>query len=171
MPHKRHAHALARCSRCKLRAIGNAKTVKVQPVVTLVFPINSSRLQVSIKLYVAGEHSFENQPLRFAQRWFDFLQCYHKVRMQGQCVFVMIFRNVCWHDDFLGCAVQINVRPAQFFDFASASTVQVEPQKENPARSASFLIWTTLTGAVEPYNWTKQGAPESTFANANQKIS
>jgi hypothetical protein len=33
----------------------------------------------------------------------------------------------------------------------SASTVKVEPQKENP-REAPHFIWTTLTGAVEPYN-------------------
>jgi len=34
----------------------------------------------------------------------------------------------------------------------STSTVQVEPQKENPARKRLVIFWTTLTGAVGPYN-------------------
>jgi hypothetical protein len=60
MPHERHAHTLARRSRCELSAISDAEAVKVQATLALIFPINSSGLQVGVKLFIAGEHSFEN---------------------------------------------------------------------------------------------------------------
>ena len=51
----------------------------------------------------------------------------------------------------------------------SASTVQVEPQKQNPARSASFYL-DNLDGRRRVVQWAELGTPELAFADANYEI-
>jgi hypothetical protein len=51
----------------------------------------------------------------------------------------------------------------------STSTVQVEPQKENPARSASFYL-DNLDRRSRAIQWAKRGAPESALADAIREI-
>jgi len=51
----------------------------------------------------------------------------------------------------------------------SASTVKVEPQKEKPARSATFYL-DNLDRRSRAIQWTKQGAPEFRQSNCRRKI-
>ncbi|MGD1085167.1 MAG: hypothetical protein ABSA47_10515 [Verrucomicrobiota bacterium] len=91
VPHQFHPHTLAPDQGTQLCAVCDAETVKVQTTAALVLTINASGFQVRLKSLCARQQPLEHKRFRVALRSPQPPQHFHKIGMQRQNGFPVIF--------------------------------------------------------------------------------